>query len=473
MGLVATSLVAAWGLADAYNAVGNIPRFDVAEDALVDPDSDTPGEPRNFLLIGSTENAGIDPDDRLVEVRDDTMLADTIMVLRVEPATGRAMLLTINRDLRIPDGPWGYSGMVNGAYTGGDPATLIAVVRDYLDIPINNVIKVNFAGFRGLVDEIDGVPVHFDAPMKDDESGFVAPGGCSVLDGAMALDYVRSRKMQVESDGRYERADGWSDLDRTTRQRDFLVLTARRAIEKGARDPRRLRQMIDAVNDDRAVELDPYLTPDDLIDISGSFEDFDPERLQRYAVATVPDPRDPNRLLVDDAANFPIVELFNGREGSSSNRAVVVDVREARAPADRSSDVAPPADELRAREFTVRTSTAMQADRRERTTISYSADQALAALTVARNVATHVLFEPLPSRGQLTLHIGTDWSGVTLVPKAPEEFAGEIESAPSVTATEAPTGSTAAPPGTGPSVQPSRAAIIGEDPAGGLCDPDR
>jgi hypothetical protein len=220
------------------------------------------------------------------------------------------------------------------------------------------------------------------------------------------------------------------------------------------------------------VVLDSHLTPDDLIDISRAFDDFSPETLQSYAIGTVPDPRDPNRLVIDEQTTAPLRDLFNGGTGDVGNTWVQVLVEEARAPADRAGDAAAPADELRRLGFRVRTSTARSEDRRATTTITYSPDQALAALTVARNLATHVRFEPVTVRGTLTLHVGTDWAGVTLVPLPAENFAGEIASAPgpAVSTTTVP-GGTAAPTTTAAPDAAPTSAIIGADPAGGLCDP--
>jgi LCP family protein required for cell wall assembly len=473
MGLVAVSFAAAWGLSDAYNSVGEIRRFYVPDDVLTEPEDRGSSEPRNILLIGSTENEGLDADSPIRQGREDVTLADTIMVLRVEPQTQKALLLTINRDIRIPEGPWGYQGMINGAYDErGDPSALIRVIRDYIGIEINDFIKVNFAGFEDVIDEMDGVPVYFEHPMRDDGSFFATDAGCHVLDGEQSLFYVRSRKMQVDLGKGFVKADGWSDLDRTTRQRDFLVLAAQRAIDKGADDPRVLRSMIDAVNASGAVVLDQHLTPDDLIDISRAFDGFSPETLQSYNIGTVPDPRNPNRLVVDEQTTAPLVDLFNGRTDTTPNDYVHVVVEEARAPDERAGDVAPPAEELREVGFRVTPKNAREADRRERTTITYSPDQALAALTLARTLATHPAFEPVTTRATLTLHVGSDWTGLTLAPLPAEDFAGEIASAPNpvATTTSVPDDSAVGSTTTAPAAPGS--AVIGADPAGGLCDPD-
>jgi LCP family protein required for cell wall assembly len=467
-GLVAVCLVAAWGLADAYESIGEIAREAVSDGVLTEqPDGDA-GGPRNILLVGSTENAGIDPDDPLVDVREDTALADTIMVLRVDPAARTAVLLTINRDLYVPEGPWGYSGRINGAYRAGQVELLITVVREYLGIDVHDFVKVNFAGFRALIDEIGGVPVYFEHPMKDDGSGFAVNAGCQLLDGVTSLNYARSRKMQVDpdGDGDYERADGWSDRDRTERQRDFLLLTLQRAIDKGARDPQKLRGMLDAANDEHAFVLDQYLTVDDVIDIAGAFGDFSPENLQRYSIVTTDEKLNGQDILrLDEDLSRPFIDLVNGRE-TLANADVHVDVVEARAPVDRGDDVATPVDELRAKGFDVHARTAYEADRSERTTITYSPDQDRFALLVARNLATRPVFQPVTGRDLLVLHVGADWRGVTLVPLPEEDFADVLPAA--APATSVPAADTPTAVDTPTSVDTPGAGILGVDPETGL-----
>jgi hypothetical protein len=288
--------------------------------------------------------------------------------------------------------------------------------------------------------------------------------------------------MQIDrdDDGDFEAADSQSDRDRTQRQRDFLLLAMQRAIDRGARDPRRLNEMLDAINREDAVVLDDKLSPSHIIDIAQAFGDFTPESLQRYSIVTKDAKRGRASVLQLDAERTrPFIDLINGHGESTTNADVIVEVEEARAPADRGADVAPPLDELGQLGFRVRAKTAKEADRREQTTITYSPDQDRFALLLARNLAVVPRFEPVTGRERLTLSVGTDWGGVTLIPKAEADVAGALPGA-GVTTT-APTGATDPPADastttgavTTTSPPPDVAAgIIGADPAGGLCDPD-
>ncbi|HEX7094988.1 MAG TPA: LCP family protein, partial [Acidimicrobiales bacterium] len=133
MALVVLSLASAWGLSEVYNSVGEIQRYVVAPD-LLDENVD-PGGPRNVLLIGSTETEGLDEGDAILTARGNERLADTIMLLRIDPAAREAAVMSINRDLYIPNIA-GYAGKINGAYSVGNVDLLLEVIQEYLDVPI-------------------------------------------------------------------------------------------------------------------------------------------------------------------------------------------------------------------------------------------------------------------------------------------------------------------------------------------------
>jgi LCP family protein required for cell wall assembly len=472
MALVMVSLVSAWGIADSYNSAGEFVRYEAAEGLLTEQDESDPGGPRNILLVGTTENEGIDPDDPLLSGRPNTLLSDTIMLLRVEPNTSQAYVMSINRDLYIPNIA-GYSGRINGAVSAGGIDLLLAVVGQYLDVPINDFAIVNFAGFRKLIDEVGGVPVYFEYPARDKGSFFEIDAGCHVLDGEQALNYVRSRKYEQNIDGDWTRDQG-DDYIRAARQRDFLILMMERAIDKGARDPNKLRSMAQAVTDGGAIVLDNQMTLDDIIDISRAFGDFEPDNLQRSALPTNGAKRNgADILLLDEVEARPYLDIFRGLGDTRGNADVRFNIVEARAPEDREEDVATPREELADLGFdVVNPSTAKEADRTDRTTITYSPDQDGSALLLARNLATRPRFVPVSGIDKLTLTVGTDWTGVTLVPLPEEDFAGVLASAGGVTTTTAaPGATTTAAPGTATddSTASGDGGVIGRVPDGVEC----
>ncbi|RMH72965.1 MAG: LytR family transcriptional regulator [Actinomyces sp.] len=314
LAVIGGSLAGAWFVQTLYEGLRDVPRVAFAAEVLsVDP---KPGEPVNFLLVGTDSTRGLAPDDPILIARDidpeGRSLADVIMVLRVDPTAGRAWVLSIPRDLYV-DIPGAQPNKINAALFLGGPEKLVETVSGVLDIEINNYVQVDFLGFRNLVDVLGGVPVWFEHPARDLGSGLdIATAGCHVLGPEQALAYVRGRTYQEWIDGRWV-ITGGDDFRRIERQQDFLVLALDRAIERGARNVTTMSRLLEAATD--AVLLDTRLTLAELLELGQAFADFDPENLQRYSLPVWTDYRDDGsylgeRLLVDEAQ--PILDVFRG-----------------------------------------------------------------------------------------------------------------------------------------------------------------
>jgi LCP family protein required for cell wall assembly len=114
--------------------------------------------------------------------------------------------------------PGGF-GKIDGAYSYGGPGAAIATVADDFGVHINYYIWVGLLGLIKVIDAIGGIDVVTSHPVLDDEypadvySRFpfdyqrvaVLPGP-QHLDGIHAMQYVRSRHGDLQSDfGRSQR----------------------------------------------------------------------------------------------------------------------------------------------------------------------------------------------------------------------------------------------------------------------------
>lgn len=241
--------------------------------------------PSNFLIVGSDSRERGNPNDKdggPVESR--TPLADTMMVIRIDPETETVRLLSMPRDLWVTL-PNGEKGRLNGAYAHG-PQDLIDTIRNELDIPIHHYIEVDFRSFQDVVNAIDGVPIWFDQPMRDRSSGLVVPeAGCITLDGEQALAFARARHLQYQEDGRW-RFDGSGDLGRISRQQLFIRRVLDRATDKGFSNPLTMKKLIEVGVDN--VTLDSGLSVGTLFGIGERFADFGSDELQTYTVPSTP-----------------------------------------------------------------------------------------------------------------------------------------------------------------------------------------
>ena len=284
-------------------------------DQLLRTDTE-PGEPVNFLIVGTDSALGLDPDDPVMSGRvvDPTgrSLADTIMLVRLDPVSGSAWVLSIPRDLWA-EIPGAQDNRITSALYIGGAELLVATVTSMFDVEINHYIEVNLAGFREVVEALGGVPVWFENPVRDTRLGFsISEPGCHVLNGERALHYVRSRRYTEQIDGRW-RITGGDDFSRIERQQDFLVLALDRAINRGARNPSTMVELLDAVAP--SLTLDQDLTLAELIALGEAFADFNPENLQRQRleVYTVWWPDDAYKgEAAYKGANEPLLEVFRG-----------------------------------------------------------------------------------------------------------------------------------------------------------------
>lgn len=411
-----------------YEDVSSIQRIYLPGGVLVDRTNVPSSEPRNILLVGTTENDGVDAGDAILAGRGNTLLADTIMVLRVEPESNQAYVMSINRDIYVPS----IRGKINSAVQYGGIGGLINVVKDFLGIEIDDFIIVNFGGFRRVVDELGGVPVYFPYDVRDEGSFFDANAGCHILNGEQALNYVRSRHYEQRIDGKWT-PDNSNDYGRVERQRDFLVLALDQAITRGARNPTVLKRLLGSATASGAVVLDTEFTVQQLVDLGQAFAGFNPENLQRTALPGIGSMiGDASVILVDEVLAQPVLDIFKGNGNTLEPRHVRVDVVDTRTKPD---PTAKPAALLAGHGFRIRSQSILNDDTKPRTTIQYSSDQRSAALLLGRFLVADPDFQEVTGLGRLTLTIGEDYEGVLLLPKTEQDLAGKF---PGLSGSEAP-----------------------------------
>jgi len=196
--------------------------------------------PFNVLLVG-------------VDSQDGGHRADTMIVARIDPSTGRAALLSIPYDYFAPIAGTGQSNKISDALDGG-PSRMVATVEQDLGIPISHFVEVSFQGVVKIVDALGGVRMDFPYPSRDTMSGlFIPHAGCVTLNGTQALALVRSRFFSYEKDGTWY-YDPTGAFGRIRRQQAFLRAVVRRAEHSLLSDPLRLNAFIGAAVHDLTVD---------------------------------------------------------------------------------------------------------------------------------------------------------------------------------------------------------------------------
>jgi LCP family protein required for cell wall assembly len=324
--LVVICLAAAGGVYWTYNQASALPRIDVG--ASLSPSS-TAGEPQNSLLVGIDDGSGLQAGDPVLRGRTATLNTDTVMILRVDPQTQQAALLSLPRDLYV-DLAGGGRGRINTALALGGPERLIETIKQDFGIPINHYAMVDFHGFEALVSAVGGVPVYFNFPSRDQNTGlFQYDPGCVTLDGEQALAYARSRHFEIQrtDNGKWQE-DPSSDFGRITRQQQFIKAALRKAVSKGVRNPFVLKDLVGIAQ--KNVTLDTEFSIQQLIDLGTQFRDFDPDQLVTYtppANGTMVGAM--SVLILDDRAAQPLFDVFRGTTPIPSDAASATSTTEA------------------------------------------------------------------------------------------------------------------------------------------------
>jgi len=422
---LAAAAVVGWG---AWK-LRQIDRTDVALD-------DAAGGPSNYLIVGSDSRSGGDPLDPGAK-DDHAPLADTIMLLRIDPSTKQAKMLSLPRDLWVTLPATGQKGRINAAYAKG-PQELVDTLRTTLDVPINHYVEVDFQGFQDIVSAIDGVPMWFDRAMRDRNTGLdVLHPGCIQLDGRNALAFARSRHLEYFSHGGFT-YDGTGDLGRISRQQLFLRRVIDRAKDKGIANPLTLKRLIDVGTSN--VTIDRQLSIADLASLGRRFSSFDSAALQTYTLPNTPRTTSGGAQIVevDPTAAAPILDLFRAPtagsttagSGSSSGTGSSSTTSTTRSPGDidvtvlnssgRSGLAVSAADDLVAAGFAVGhygNGEELAHPSEAHTVVRYAAGQEAEARSVAGWVqgAPEVRQDASLDDGAVVLFLGADYQGVASV----------------------------------------------------------
>lgn len=103
---------------------------------------------------------------------DGPLLTDTIIYASIDPQNQKMTLVSIPRDLWIPD----LKSKINAAYSygedikkGGGILLTRAVVERIIKQPVDYVLRIDFNGFIKAIDEVGGIDVNVERSFEDPE----------------------------------------------------------------------------------------------------------------------------------------------------------------------------------------------------------------------------------------------------------------------------------------------------------------
>jgi LCP family protein required for cell wall assembly len=256
-----------------------------------------PKRPLNVLVMGSDNRDG-------TNIGGDTPgLSDTTILLHLSADRKHAYGVSLPRDAMVqrPDCtskngkktiPGGLT-QFNAAYAIGGPACTIKTVEQLTNIRIDHFVVINFAGFKEMVNAINGVTVCVPKPVNDDVGHIHLPAGTYKVNGNQALDYVRVRHDIGAPNG---------DIGRMKRQQSFIAAMIEKVVSKGTlANPVRLYKFLDAAT--RSLTTDTgFAHLKELASLGSSLKNIGLGNIQFITVPNQPYAPDPNRLVWSPAA---------------------------------------------------------------------------------------------------------------------------------------------------------------------------
>ncbi|MFI5800162.1 LCP family protein [Streptomyces sp. NPDC051677] len=195
----------------------------------------SPGS-KNIMIVGSDSRDGAN-----AKYGKDltTMQSDTLMVLHIPADRKWASVVSFPRDsyVEIPSCQKGdgsssspHHFKINEAFAiggsngkvGEAAACTIKTVESNTGLRIDHFMSVDFSGFKGMVDALEGIEVCPKQAIHSEKARLDMEAGCQNVKGEKALGYVRAR---------YGVGDN-SDIGRIGRQQEFMDALAKKAKSK-------------------------------------------------------------------------------------------------------------------------------------------------------------------------------------------------------------------------------------------------
>ncbi|MEO3873270.1 LCP family protein [Nonomuraea sp. B12E4] len=269
-------LVAGIAVGIAVKLNGNIKHIDVTADLGATRPPKVAGTAMNVLIVGSDQRDGKNAKYGHHISGERT---DTIMLAHVSSKRDNAMVISFPRDslVQLPacratgslTGQRPHLGMINESFNSGGIGCTWKTIESLTHIRIDHFVKVDFTGFKSMVDAVSGVEVCLPTRVDDKKALLHLPAGRQTLNGEQALGYVRAR---------YSLGDG-SDIGRIQRQQMFIASMVKKVMSgETLTNPAKLLAFLNAGT--KAVTTDPDLTPNVMKDLAVSMQGLDAGKIR-------------------------------------------------------------------------------------------------------------------------------------------------------------------------------------------------
>lgn len=175
----------------------------------------------------------------------ETSRSDTLILATFNKADGDIKLLSIPRDSYVYVPEVDYFTKINHAHAYGGAKATIETVEQFLNVPIDYYVRLDFDAFIEVVDTLGGI--YYDVPFeiyeqdsRDKQDAIHLLPGYQELDGEQALALARTRKYD-------------NDIERGKRQQEII-----KSVIKKAASPStifKLDDLLEAVGNNMTTNL--------------------------------------------------------------------------------------------------------------------------------------------------------------------------------------------------------------------------
>lgn len=249
----------------------------------------------NTLIIGTDNVAG---------------LTDTLQVYSIDPINNTLAILSVPRDLYV-ENPLGGKTKINEIYNAGKKkcqidkncdedldngaVALKSVLKTVLNIDVHYFTRVDFQGFKNVIDSIGGVTIYVEKTLSDPgypcdydpglACGYTQKAGTIHMTGTLALKYARCRN-----------GNCGNDFGRAARQQQVIEAIKEKVLSLGVMtNPQKITNIISTLGTHFRTDM----KLDEMIKIFKIIQSVDKSK-------TVTD-------VLDNSADGPLKSLNNGR----------------------------------------------------------------------------------------------------------------------------------------------------------------
>ncbi|HEY1829290.1 MAG TPA: LCP family protein [Acidimicrobiales bacterium] len=284
----------------------------------------------NILMLGSTSRCALKQQNLaygLCSQGVNGVNSDVIMILHVNPTTHKLGIISIPRDLFVPNARSSGANKIDAGLFQGMSQVVASVEEDF-GIPIQHAVSLNFDQFANIVNALGGINMSFPQSVFDDESGLnVQAASCVHLNGTQALQVVRARHLQYKGDSTTRYASYWtqevqSDLARIVRDHEFLRVLASTMAKRGLDNPITDIGLINSVKSD--LTFDQSWSVNDMASLVLDFHAVNinsvPQLTAPVAQVVDPDGGSSGDLIYDGSSYGQVEFPANGQDWSTIDK---------------------------------------------------------------------------------------------------------------------------------------------------------